>query len=60
MIGAHRLPALVIDGKLKGKPNTQLACLDQSFMDEEGAELLLRIVDAEANSASVHDTVSPT
>jgi hypothetical protein len=41
---------------LDGKPNAQLAFLDQSFVDKKIAEFFLRIVDAEANPACLHDT----
>ena len=55
MVGAHRLPARLIDNQLNSKPATQLAFLHQSFVDKKIAEFLLGIVDTEANAACAHD-----
>src|ERR1700724_1920115 len=55
MIGTHRLPAFVIDNKLKGKPEAHFAFFDQSFVNKQIAEFLLGIVDTEANTACTHD-----
>ena len=54
MVGAHRLPALVIDDKLKRQPNPQLALLDHAFMDKKTAEFFLGVVDTEAHAMGKH------
>ena len=55
VIGPDRRAARVIDRELERDPGADFAFLDDAFMHEEVAELLLRIGDAKAHAGGAHD-----
>ena len=54
MIGAHLPAPLVIDVELEREAGRELAFLDDALMNDEIAELLACVLDAEAHAAGAH------
>ena len=55
VIGAHRFPPGMIDGKFKREPHAQFAFFDPSLMNKKTAKFLLGVADKKADSVRVHD-----